>query len=127
MNYKTLLVIVFGVLAFAYVPLLIAAQVDSSTVLSAVTGLSTQISTVEDNILSKLTSMDKEIADLQMAAGSTGTTVQATVNSLAPLLYATIGLVVITLVLTLVNLFLLMRRGSAPKEAEKPKETEKTK
>jgi predicted PurR-regulated permease PerM len=119
MDYKTLLVILFGVLAFAYVPLLIAAQADSSTVLSAVTGLSTQISTVEDNILSKLSSIDQKMSDLQT---TTGTTMQASVNTLTPLLYATIALVVITLVLTVVNLFLLLRKSSPPKEAEKPKE-----
>jgi len=108
MNYKALFAVLFVVLAFAYVPLLISAQPDSSTVLSALTGLSTQISGVENNVLVKLNSIDAKLTTLQVATG-------ANIQSLVPTLQAIVALVAVTLILCVVNLILLLRK---PKEAK---------
>jgi hypothetical protein len=120
MNYKALFAVLFAVLAFAYIPLLISAQADSSTVLSAVTGLSAQLSGIEDNMMLRLNAMDQKLTAIQKATGVpvvvNGTQVvapvvaqQATVSPLMPLLYATIGLLVVTIILCVVNIFLAFR------------------
>lgn len=114
MNYKALFAVLFAVLAFAYLPLLISAQADSSTVLSAVTGLSQQLSTVEDSMMLKLGSIDQKLTTLQVATG-------ANIQSLVPMLQALVGLVAVTLVLCIVNLVLLLRRPKQPKEAKEAK------
>ncbi len=111
MNYKALFAVLFAVLAFAYLPLLISAQADSSTVLSAVTGLSQQISVVEDNVMLRLGSIDQKLTTLQVATG-------ANIQSLVPTLQAIVGLVAVTLVLCVVNLILLLRKPKAPKETK---------
>jgi hypothetical protein len=134
MNYKALFAVLFAVLAFAYIPLLISAQADSSTVLSAVTGLSAQISTVEDNMMLRLNAIDQKLAAIQNATGVpvvvNGTQVvhpaivaqQSSVSPLMPLLYATIGLLVVTIILCVVNIFLAFRgktRETAQDKREK--------
>jgi hypothetical protein len=113
LNYKALFAVLFAVLAFAYLPLLISAQADSSTVLSAVTGLSQQISGVEDNVMLRLNAMNQKLDTLQVATG-------ANIQSLVPTLQAIVGLVAVTLVLCVVNLVLLLRKPKAP---QAPKET----
>jgi hypothetical protein len=111
-NYKPILVLLFGILAVAYIPLLISAQTDSSTVLAAVSGLAMQISDVENNVLGKLSSLDQRISALEV---TTGSNVQSLGTTLMPMLEAIVGLVAVTLVLCIVNLILLLRR---PKEAK---------
>jgi hypothetical protein len=121
MNYKALSAVLLVLLAFAYFPLLtISAEPDNSTVLSAVTGLSTQIASVQDNLLLKLNSIDAKISTVQTATG-------ANIQSLMPLLQAIIGLVAVTLVLCIVNLYLLFRRTAAPAKKVEEKVEEKPK
>jgi len=114
LDYKAVFAVMFAVLAFAYLPLLISAQADSSTVLSAVTGLSQQISGVEDNVILRLNAMDQKLTTLQVATG-------ANIQSLVPTLQAIVGLVAVTLVLCVVNLILLLRKPKAPSKEDKPK------
>lgn len=119
MNYKTLVVVLFVILAFAYIPLLVAAQPDISTVLSAIAGLSTQISRVEDNILVRLASIDQKLSAMETTLSTaTGANIQA----LVPLLQATIALIALTLVLTIVNIYLLFRRTTPPERKPTPPE-----
>ena len=114
LNYKALFAVVFGVLAFACLPLLIYADVppDSSIVLSALTGLSQQISGIEDNLMLRLGAIDQKLTTLQVATG-------ANIQSLVPMLQALVGLVAVTLVLCVINLILLLRKPKAPKEIKK--------
>lgn len=141
MNYKALFAVMFAVLAFAYIPLLISAQADSSTVLSAVTGLSMQISAVEDNMMAQLSVMNQKLTAIQNATGRTvlvnGTQIavkgtiaqQSSVSPLMPLLYATIALLVVTIILCLVNISLAFRgrtRETAQDKREKAADKRET-
>lgn len=119
LNIKTLLVVLFAVLAGASVPLLTSAQPDNATVLGAITGLAMQISSVEDNIMLHLASIDQRLSTLET---STSSSVQSGVNTVTPLLYATIGLVAVALLLGIVNIYLILQRTTAPAKPEKPKE-----
>ena len=129
LNYKALFAVLFAVLAFAYLPLLIYADVppDSSIVLSALTGLSQQISGIEDTVMLRLNAIDQKLTALQNATGATGATgpagpagptIASNVQSMVPILQAVVGLVAVTLVLCIVNLILLLRRPKAPKEVK---------
>jgi len=124
-NTRTILAVLFAVLVFAYMPTLIAQASDSSNnVLSALTGLSLQLSTMEDNMLGQLSSMNHKLDTIQSATGATvKSTVDAGVSQLMTLLYATVALLVVTLILCVVTLFIVLRaRAPREKVVEKTKE-----
>jgi len=118
MNKKRLLVLLIGIVVLASLPIIISATTEEVNVLSAIAGLSSQLSSVETNIMDKLTSIEQRLATLET---TTGGTIKSSIEPLLPLIQATLALVVIAVVLSVVNLALLLRR---PRAAEKTKAKE---
>jgi predicted PurR-regulated permease PerM len=126
---KKLAAILLVVAVFALVPILISAQTPAeSAIMGGLTGLSSQISVVENNIMSKLAmldSMNQRLTNIEQALGTDKTSQQISplvsgMQSLAQMVQIAVGLAALAVVLCIINLFMLLRKPKAaePKEAK---------